>query len=207
MLPAYDVGGDWFDHAENPDGVWLALGDAMGKGIRAAATSAVSIGALRSARREGGDPQTCAREMHRAIHDLGTGGFVTAVVGFWAPSTSDFTWTNCGHLNPLLGRDGVVRELAADSDYPLGILERERTLPTATIRLRAGDRLLLYSDGIVEARLADGSRFGLPRLEALLLESCNAAPTIAVKTIEQAVLAATREQIGDDATQLLLAVD
>ena len=71
VLPAYDVGGDWFDHAENPDGVWLALGDAMGKGIRAAAMSAVSIGALRSARREGGDAQACCHEMHCAIQDLG----------------------------------------------------------------------------------------------------------------------------------------
>ncbi len=97
VLPAYDVGGDWFDHAENPDGVWVALGDAMGKGIRAAAMSAVSIGALRSTRRGGGDTRACAREMHCAVHDLAN-GFVTAVVGFWNPSTSEFTWTNCGHL-------------------------------------------------------------------------------------------------------------
>ena len=74
VLPAYDVGGDWFDHAENPEGVWLAIGDAMGKGIRAAAMSAVSIGAFRSARREGGDPQRCSREMHRAVFDFGTAG-------------------------------------------------------------------------------------------------------------------------------------
>jgi hypothetical protein len=207
VLPAYDVGGDWFDHADNADGVWLALGDAMGKGIRAAAMSAVSIGALRSVRRDGGDPRACAREMHGAIHDLTMGGFVTSVVGVWTPSDSAFTWTNCGHLNPLLVRDGAVTELTAETTYPLGILERERVLPTATVPLRSGDRLLLYSDGIVEAQRGDGSRFGLERLQELLLQTAPQAPTVAVKAIERAVTDATPDAIGDDATQILLAID
>jgi hypothetical protein len=207
VLPAYDVGGDWFDHTENPDGVWVALGDAMGKGVRAAAMSAVSIGALRSARRDGGDARACALEMHGAIHDLAMGGFVTAVVGSWAPEAGTFTWTNCGHLNPLLVRGGTVREISGERTYPLGILERERVVPTATVQLEPGDRLLLYSDGIVEAQLEDESRFGLERLEALLVETASAAPTVAVKAIERAVLDATSGAVGDDATQILLAID
>jgi hypothetical protein len=207
VLPAYDVGGDWFDHAENPEGVWLAIGDAMGKGITAAGMSAVSIGAFRSARREGGDPQRCSREMHRAVFDFGTGGFVTAIVGFWDPSASTLTWTNCGHLNPLLARDGAVRELTGEATYPLGIIERERQLPSTTIELEPGDRLLIYSDGIVESRLGDGTRFGQHRLEQLLLESTDRPPSIAVAAIERAVLETSSGQIGDDATQLLLALD
>jgi hypothetical protein len=207
VLPAYDVGGDWFDHAENPEGVWLAIGDAMGKGIRAAAMSAVSIGAFRSARREGGDPQRCSREMHRAVFDFGTGGFVTAIVGFWDPSSSAFSWTNCGHLNPLLARGGVVHELTGETTFPLGIIERERTLPSATTELESGDRLLIYSDGIVESRLPDGTRFGQHRLERLLLESADRPPSAAVAAIERAILDTTSGQIGDDATQLLLAID
>jgi hypothetical protein len=207
VLPAYDVGGDWFDHAENPEGVWLAIGDAMGKGIRAAAMSAVSIGALRSARRAGGDVQRCLQEMHRAIVDFGIDGFVTAIVGFWDASTSMFTWTNCGHLSPLLVRGGVVRELTGETTYPLGIIERERSLPSATAQLQSGDRLLVYSDGIVESRMPDGSRFGQRRLERLLLESGGRPPSVAVAAIERAVLDATSAEIRDDATQLLLAVD
>ena len=207
VLPAYDVGGDWFDHAENPEGVWLAIGDAMGKGIRAAAMSAVSIGALRSARRAGGDAQRCSQEMHRAIVDFGIDGFVTAIVGFWDASASMFTWTNCGHLSPLLVRGGVVRELTGETTYPLGIIERERSLPSATAQLESGDRVLFYSDGIVESRMPDGSRFGQRRLERLLLESVGRPPSVAVAAIERAVLDATSGEIRDDATQLLLALD
>jgi len=48
ILPAYDVGGDWFDHAANAEGTWLAVADAMGKGARAAALAALAIGALRA---------------------------------------------------------------------------------------------------------------------------------------------------------------
>ena len=207
VLPAYDVGGDWFDHAENPEGVWLAIGDAMGKGIRAAAMSAVSIGAFRSARRDGGDTRECAREMHRAVHDLESNGFVTAVVAFWDVSTAQLEWTNCGHLPPLLLRDGAVRELTTTTTYPLGILDRERTLPVATHPLRSGDRLLLFSDGIIETRLEDGSQFGLERLASILVESASQPPTLAVKTVERAVSAASAGEIGDDATQVLLAID
>lgn len=207
VLPAYDVGGDWFDHAENPEGVWLAIGDAMGKGIRAAAMSAVSIGALRSARRDGGDPRECAQEMHRAVHDLGANGFVTSVVAFWDAATGRLHWTNCGHLPPVLIRDGSARELTAETTYPLGILERERALPVATEQLRPGDRVLLFSDGVIEARLADGSQFGVERLADILVRSAAQTPLLAVKTVERAVIAASAGEIGDDATQVLLAVD
>ncbi len=104
-------------------------------------------------------------------------------------------------------RDGAVRELTGHTTYPLGILERERALPASTALLEPGDRLLLYSDGIVEAPLADGSRFGAERLQDILLEHATKPPALSVKAIERAVIDATADQIGDDATQVLLAID
>ena len=206
VLPAYDVGGDWFDHADNPEGVWFAIADSMGKGIRAAAMSAVSIGAFRSARRQGEAVQRCCLEMHHAIEALAD-AFVTAIVALWDPRSATFTWTNCGHLNPLLTREGSVRELVGETTYPLGIVEHERTFTTATVDLRPGDRLLLYSDGIVEARLADGTRFGIDRLMELLAATAHQAPSLAVAAIERDVLTATAGDVRDDATQLLFAVE
>jgi len=132
---------------------------------------------------------------------------IVALIGFWDQRQSVFTWTNCGHLRPLLTRDGTTRELVADFTYPLGVVERERTFPTARINVRSGDRLLLYSDGIVEARLPDGTRFGLERLQRTLAASAAVAPPAAVARIEREVLSATGGEIRDDATQLLLAID
>ena len=207
VLPAYDVGGDWFDHADNPEGVWFAIADSMGKGTRAAAMSAVSIGAFRSARRQGEGVQRCCLEMHHAIEALGTEAFVTAVVAFWDPRSATFTWTNCGHLNPLLARAGSVKELVGETTYPLGIIEHERGFSTATVELLSGDRLLLYSDGIVEARLTDGTRYGIDRLMTLLAATAHQAPSRAVAAIEHDVLSASAGDVRDDATQLLFAVE
>lgn len=207
VLPAYDVGGDWFDHADNPEGVWLAIADSMGKGTLAAAMSAVSIGAFRSARRQGESVGRCCQQMHHAVEALGLHAFVTALVGLWEPQTATFTFANCGHLNPLIARAGRVDELVGERTYPLGIVEHDRTFPTSTASLRSGDRLLLYSDGIVEARLGDGTRFGVERLETLLSGTAHAAPSVSVAAIERDVLAATAGDVRDDATQMLLAVD
>jgi serine phosphatase RsbU (regulator of sigma subunit) len=207
VLPAYDVGGDWFDHADNPEGVWFAIADAMGKGTRAAAMSAVSIGAFRSARRQGETVQGCCLQMHHAIEALGMDAFVTAIIALWDPRGATFTWTNCGHLNPLLARDGNVRELVGETTYPLGIIEHERVFSTSAARLLPGDRLLMYSDGIVEARLRDGTRFGVERLKTLLTRTARDAPSLAVAAIERDVVAATAGDVRDDATQLLFAVD
>jgi serine phosphatase RsbU (regulator of sigma subunit) len=169
--------------------------------------SAVSIGALRSARRQGEPVQRCCLEMHHAIEALGMDAFVTAIVALWEPAVGTFTWTNCGHLNPLLARDGQVRELTGERTYPLGIIEHERTFVTSSIGLRSGDRLLLYSDGIVEARLQDGSRYGPERLTELLTSTAGEPPSVAVAAIERDVTEATAGDVRDDATQLLLAVD
>jgi Stage II sporulation protein E (SpoIIE) len=131
---------------------------------------------------------------------------VTAVIGFWDQHRAEFSWTNCGHLRPLLVRDEWVRELVADTTYPLGILGRERTFPSSTVPVRPGDRVFIYSDGIVEAPMGDGERFGLGRLKRLLVQTAGQPPAATAAALERSVLQATGGEIADDATQLLLAI-
>ncbi|HET6174172.1 MAG TPA: hypothetical protein VFD90_16290, partial [Gaiellales bacterium] len=67
VLPAYDVGGDWFEHSANATGAWLVVADAAGKGARASAVSALTLAALRAARQAGGTLPDAATIMDRAV--------------------------------------------------------------------------------------------------------------------------------------------
>ena len=207
ILPAYSVGGDWFDHADNPEGTWLAVADAMGKGPSAAALGAIAIGAFRGARRRGADLLACVEDVHAALFSFQPDAFVTAFVARWEAEDGRLQWVNAGHLDPLLLRDGEVRSLTGESTYPLGVLEEERSFAVNQAWLERGDRLLVFSDGITERRLADGSRFGADRLAEALRATAGLAPVTAVAHIEHTVLHAGPGPVRDDATQLLLALD
>jgi serine phosphatase RsbU (regulator of sigma subunit) len=207
ILPAYAVGGDWFDHADNSEGTWLAVADAMGKGGQAAAVAAIAVGALRGARRAGADLLACVEAVHHAVFALPGDAFLTLVLARWDSRRHELQWVIAGHPDPLLLREGDVRPMSGEGSYPLGVLEEERTFTVNRTRLRAGDRLLVHSDGITERRLADGSRFGTDRLADLLRDTAALAPVAAVARIEQTVMRAGSEPVRDDATQLLLALD
>jgi serine phosphatase RsbU (regulator of sigma subunit) len=210
LLPAYDVGGDWFDHAENPEGAWLAVADAMGKGSRAAAVSALALAALRGARRSGDSLEDCCRCVHDVIADLGGSDsslFLTAVVATWDATSSTLSWVCCGHPAPVLvTADGEVEELEGHRTFPLGLpLTEHRHFVRNQRPLASGDRVVLYSDGITERRTADG-RFGLGGLVAALRGAADDSAAATVIALERAVLAASEDPISDDATQLVLRV-
>src|SRR4051794_24762456 len=95
LLPSYEVAGDWFDYVENRDGTWLAIADAIGTGPTAAGFSAAALGALRAARRSGGDLLDAARTMDEVVRGLGGPEFfVTAVLARWHAPTATLTWIN-----------------------------------------------------------------------------------------------------------------
>jgi hypothetical protein len=163
VLPGYDVGGDFFDYADNADALWLVVADATGKGNSAAALSSLAIGALRAARRAGAGLQEAARLADEAILALDLPLYLTAVLASWHADGCRLRWINCGHPTPLiLGSDGRVDELDGERTYPLGIRFTERTFPVLGAVVGPGDRLLLYSDGVSERRTVDGGRVGSP---------------------------------------------
>src|SRR3954454_19935472 len=108
IVPAYEVGGDWYDYALNPEGTWLAVADAAGKGPASAGTSTVALGALRAARRAGSGLAESARWIDDAVRQLADDDvFVTAVLAHWDQPAGTLSWLRFGHPLPfLLSADG-----------------------------------------------------------------------------------------------------
>ena len=207
VLPGYDVAGDFFDYADNPDGVWLCVADAMGKGNDAAALSSLAIGALRSARRGGASLIQAAQvAQETTMSSVAPVRFLTAIIGQWDRSTRVFRWISAGHPPPLLLRaDGSAEELEGAGTYPLGLFEGAREFETTERRLEPGERLLLYSDGLTERKSADNTRIGLEGLLPVLHEHRGASAARVVRALQAAVSDASPQPLRDDATMLLLA--
>ena len=206
VLPSYDIGGDWFDYAENSDGAWLAVADATGNGTAAASLSALALGALRAARRSGASHEHAVQEMHQAIRAVQRdGAVVTAIVGRWHGPTATFSWINCGHPAPaLIGPEGKLRSLNAPDGGALGAAGTDERWLATSARLSAGDRLILYCDGIAERLTRDGVPFGLSGIEKAVAQARSSSAAVIAKAIEAAVISASSEPLEDDATLLVL---
>src|SRR3954452_4474821 len=208
MLPAYEVGGDWFDYVENRDGAWLAVADAAGKGARAAALGSLGLAALRAARRNGATLDDAMRTMHETLWDAGEADFyLTAIVARWNAPFRSFSWVNAGHPPPLVFRpDGSVEELRSEPDLPLGLVERTRRFRLRHRRLAPGERVILYTDGISQRPTRDGF-FGREGIIAAVRDAPGTAPSAVARSIQSAVVAASTDLLRDDAAVVVFAPD
>lgn len=205
LLPAYDVAADAFDYGIADDTVHLAVLDATGHDLRGTVVATLALAAYRNNRRNGRPLLDGVAEVDRVVAEHGAGErFVTGVLGELHLSTGRFRYVNAGHPAPLLVRGGrVVKELDGGRRILLGLGEEPGT--PAEEWLQPGDRLVLYTDGVVEARDASGEFFGQERLEELLEKSAAAgapAPET-LRRIAHDVLDRQRGVLQDDATLLV----
>lgn len=211
LAPAYDVGGDAFDYALNGNIAHIAVFDAVGHGLQASLLADLAVSCYRNTRRAGLDLAAAAATIDQAL-DAMFGGerFVTAMLGQLDVDTGAFRWINAGHPATMLLRDGqMVKELQGRTALPLGInglLGGVEAFPVSVEALQPGDRLLMLTDGVDEARNADGDFFGRQRLaEFAVKEASSGLPTPeAMRRLQQAVL---RHQVGrlqDDATMVFV---
>jgi hypothetical protein len=205
LEPCYDVGGDGFDYAIDGALARLVVLDAVGRGLKAATICTVAMAAIRAARRAGHDLNAQAGAADTAIADQFTSGsFATAVLAELNMDTGMLRYANAGHPAPLLLRSGhVVHELSKGRRLPLGLGGPPDEI--AEHRMEPGDRLLLYTDGITEARDPAGELFGIRRL-ADHAERHAAAGLPASETLRRLAQAVAGHQDGparDDATLLL----
>lgn len=213
LEPAYAVGGDAFDYSILGDSVHVAIFDATGHDLAAGLLASVAMASSRSTRRSGGTLGDMASLADHAIAEqFGGSRFVTALLCHLDVQTGLFTWIPCGHPPPLLiRRNRTVTELARPQRLPLGLSEidrvyhRDRT-PVHTIRLEAGDRILLYTDGITDERAADGAPFGVEGLTDFVTRHSNdgtPAPEM-IRRLHHAISDHQQGTLVDDATIVMV---
>ncbi len=206
LMPTAEIAGDSFDYSVDGDIASVAVVDALGHGIESTLLSMVAIGALRNGRRSGLSLAETVDFMSTAVsNSFRPDTFVTAIVGQLHIGTGVWTWANCGHPPALVVRRGrVVKTLDSVVGPPLGLHTAPAEL--ASERLEPGDRILLYTDGVEEARSASGEFFGTRRLVDFVTRQ-SAAGLPAAETLRRLNLAILDHQEGklqDDATSVLI---
>jgi hypothetical protein len=165
-FPAQEVGGDFYQIFPQSDGAQLLLvGDVSGKGLRAAMTGTLALGALRALAGEGLGPAVVLTRLNRQQTETQDGGFITCICAR-VTEHGEVTMANAGHLSPY--RNG--EEISGASGLPLGISQDE-TYREHTFTLAPGDQLTLLSDGVLEAMDAKGELFGFDRMRAISAQS------------------------------------
>jgi hypothetical protein len=194
--PAREVGGDFFQiipHA-NDGSVLIVVGDVTGKGLQAGMLVALIVGAIRAEAAHSNDPLTALNALNQRL--CGRGEAHATGLALRVAQDGAVTLANAGHLPPYLNG----KELPMEGALPLGMS------PTAKFslmhfQLAPGDRLLLMSDGVVEAQDKDGQLFGFDRVNKLLQQPITAAEIAAAaqnfgQQDDILVLRITREASG-----------
>jgi sigma-B regulation protein RsbU (phosphoserine phosphatase) len=156
--PATEVGGDFFHVEPTGDGgLLITLGDVAGKGLQAAMNVSMLMGALR--RTSERSPARILESLNRVL--IGSESFTTCQVAWFGPD-GEVVVANAGHLPPYLN----TQEVRLPGGLPLGVIS-DVTYDEVRLYLHPGDRLLMMSDGVVEARQGSGELFGFDRVHNL----------------------------------------
>jgi serine phosphatase RsbU (regulator of sigma subunit) len=210
LEPAYELGGDAFDHALTETTLHATVLDAMGHDLASGLTSAVSLAACRNARRCGTELPELVSSVDEALTEWLPDQFCTAVLAEIDLATGVLRWSNCGHPAPLLIRDQRLIEdaLEREPDPPLGLpsLLTDRPRQVHEAPLQPGDRVLFYTDGVTEARTRDGELFGLQRFADYVIRA-TAAGELASETLRRlihSILDVETSRLRDDATIVMV---
>jgi hypothetical protein len=206
LEPAYAMGGDTYDYAIDGHTLHLSIYDSMGHDTSAGLTATLAMGASRNHRRQGRSLAETAQAVDEAIGGEFEGRFATGILAALDLRTGVLTWVNRGHHPPLVLRGGrLVATLSSTPDPPMG-LGLGGTTGELRFQLEPGDRLLLYTDGIIEAKSPDGEEFGLDRFIDFVVkrEADGLAAPETLRRLIQAILAHQGGRLQDDATVMTL---
>ncbi|MFF3437615.1 PP2C family protein-serine/threonine phosphatase [Streptosporangium sp. NPDC002721] len=208
LEPAYQVGGDAFDYAIAGDVVHVGIFDAMGHDVSAGLSANLAVAACRNNRRQGADLAATSEAIEQIlITEFGLATrFVTAILADLNTRTGMLSWVNRGHHPPVVIRGGRwATTLECRPAHPMG-LDLGLEITTCREQLEPGDRVVFYSDGIIEARNATDQEFGLNRfVDFIIRRTADGLPAPeTLRRLVRGVLDYHDGQLHDDATVLLV---
>ncbi|APY89603.1 serine/threonine-protein phosphatase [Streptomyces alfalfae] len=210
LEPAYEIGGDVFDHSLTRSTLHVAILDAMGHNLASGLTTAVAMAGCRNARRAGVELPSLVEKIQEAIAQWLPEQFCTGILAQLDLATGILRWCNCGHPAPLLIRDHRVLDHALERppQPPMGTPASLADVDWVVHKepLQPGDRVLMYTDGVTELRTGNGGEFGLQRFVDSIIRSTAAGerPPEALRQLIHSILDRQDNQLRDDATLLLL---
>jgi serine phosphatase RsbU (regulator of sigma subunit) len=161
-----EIGGDFYDVIQLDDCVAAVVADVSGKGVSAALLASVLQGAIYPQLRQGLPLEQIAEGLNLYIYDKIVGQKYATLLMMKLYESGELKYINCGHVKPLLHSGDEIRCLD-NENLPVGLLSPV-TFASASTQLRSGDRLLLFTDGVVEAENQNGDFFGSEGLEATM---------------------------------------
>lgn len=201
----YEIGGDYYDFIERHDGkLIIALGDVSGKGTAAALLMSSLHAAIHGqvAARTPLD-KTVVSINEYLVENTPANRFVTLFIAELDPVTSDMRFINAGHNPPIVARaEGGIEQLASGG-LPLGLLPMAE-YEVGSVRLRAGDALVIYSDGVSEANNIEEEEFGFDRLSEVVQTNVGRSASAIRDKVESALSAFTGTAPANDDITLVI---
>jgi serine phosphatase RsbU (regulator of sigma subunit) len=209
LEPAYEVGGDCFDYAANDGILDVAIFDAMGHGLTSAILASLLVGAYRHSRRAGLSLPGVATAVDSAARAFpGPVTFATALLARLNLASGRLSWLTCGHPQPIVVRRGAtLAALDIQPGVPIGLGALGPVVGTLVeVELEPGDGVLLYTDGVTEARDPDGEAFGEHRLRDLLAREhlAGGPPQEVIRRLVRSAVSHSQIRLRDDATMLYI---
>lgn len=204
-LPALAVGGDFYDAINLPGNrLALLIGDVSGKGVPAALLMARVMSDFRYFVQQSQQPEELVRNLNTSLIDKSRQGmFVTLLYALIDKKTAACSFCNAGHLPLLYGNSDGTIAYQCKSGFPLGIME-DVVFRSEKLYLKKGDVLLFITDGISEARSAEGEEFSLKRVEGYLQTFEGTAEQLVTGLLKKVDRFCRGEAQHDDITLLAL---
>ena len=201
----YEIGGDYYDFIERHDGrMLIALGDVSGKGTAAALLmSSVHAAMHAQVSARSSLDQTISSVNQYLAENTPANRFVTLFTAELDPPTGVLRYINAGHNPPLIGRaDGSIQQLSSGG-FPLGIMPAAEFELGETV-LNPGESLVVYSDGVSEAKNIKDEEFGMERLSTVIQNNLNASAAGIRDKVESALSAFTQTAPANDDITLVI---